>query len=104
MRAVEGSKKDARPERETKGDGKPKRVRKRPPLAAVPDGEGDFAAKKGRGSRAPVAPLKQLGEAVQAASASPPKQSPAAPAAGSSPSVAAKGKRRELPPYLRVVK
>ena len=52
--------------RTARASAKPKRVRKRPPLAAVPDGEAP--AKKGRGARTPLTPVKQLADAVQAAS------------------------------------
>jgi len=95
MRAVEGAKKDAKPEKA--GAPKAKRARKRAPLAAVPDG--DATAKKGKGPR----PLRAEAQAA-------PSRAPAQPAHGSkrSPAPGAatsrQGKKRELPPYLRVVK
>jgi hypothetical protein len=105
MRAVEGSKKESKSDKESKGDAKPKRVRKRPPLVAVPDGDAELPAKKGRAARTPLTPVKQLTDAVQAAS---PRQvvspAPHKRAPARTPTVAAKGKKRELPPYLRVVK
>jgi hypothetical protein len=99
MRAVDGAKKGTK-EKDGKGEGtKAKRPRKRPALAAVPDDA--QVAKK------PKAPRAIRGEPVQVASPSPvvspapaPKRAPAqrgAPAAS-------KGKKRELPPYLRIVK
>ena len=101
VRAVEGGKdaKSERSEREgTKGKAKPKRAAKRAPLAAVPDGEP--TPKKGRTARTPLTPVKPAAEAKPAARH-------AASSAGSherAPARGAKGKKRELPPYLRVVK
>ena len=103
MRAVDGAKKDTKG-RDAKADradaAKGKRPRKRTPLAAVPDADAQ-AGKK------PKAPRAIRGEPAQTASPRPvvspapvPKRAPAhrgAPAAS-------KGKKRELPPYLRVVK
>jgi hypothetical protein len=99
MRAVDGAKKGTK-EKEGKGDAaKAKRPRKRAPLAAVPDVDPQVAKKA-------KAPRPIRGEPVQAASPRPivspapaPKRAPAhrAPAAP-------KGKKRELPPYLRIVK
>jgi stringent starvation protein B len=98
VRAVENAKKD--PKDKERADAKPKRARKRTPLVAVPDGEP--AAKKGKSPRAPLA-VKNGGEAAS------PRQAAATPAHKRAPSkgvpaVAGKGKKRELPPYLRVVK
>ncbi|MGD0529038.1 MAG: ClpXP protease specificity-enhancing factor SspB [Polyangiaceae bacterium] len=101
MRAVDGAKKGTTKEKDAKGDGgKAKRPRKRPALTAVPDADAQ-AAKK------PKAPRPIRGETVQAASTRPvvssaptPKR---APAHRGTPA-ASKGKKRELPPYLRVVK
>ena len=101
VRAVEGGKDKS--DREAKG-GKPRRVvRKRPPLAAVPDAEA--APKKGRGGRAPLASVKQpeASPAPRHASASGGSGKRAPSSKGAAPT-AAKGKKRELPPYLRVVK
>ncbi len=100
MRAVDGAKKGTTKDKDGKGDGaKAKRPRKRPPLAAVPDAEPP-AAKK------PKAPRPIRGETVQAASTRPAVSAPTpkrAPAQRPTPA-ASKGKKRELPPYLRVVK
>jgi hypothetical protein len=98
MRAVDGAKKSG-PKDKDKADAKGKRPRKRPALAAVPDGDPP-AAKK------PKAPRPIRGEPAQAASPRPvvaPAPAPKrAPAQRNVP--ASKGKKRELPPYLRVVK
>jgi hypothetical protein len=102
MRALDGAKKDAKPAKGAKGEraegDKAKRSRKRTPLAAVPDSDA--------GSKKPKAPRAIRGEPAHVASprpvavpAPPPKRAPAARGTG-----AAKGKKRELPPYLRVVK
>jgi hypothetical protein len=99
MRALDGAKKGTK-EREGKGDGaKAKRPRKRAPLAAVPDGDSQVG-KKAKGPR----PIR--GEAVQAASPRPVVSPAPAPkrAPGRGAPAASKGKKRELPPYLRVVK
>jgi stringent starvation protein B len=68
---------------------KPKRPRKRPPLAAVADGE------------APSSKPSKPGRTQPAQLAAPPVLVPAAPP--SRPAGSAR-KKRELPPYLRVVK
>ena len=101
MRAVDGAKKGTR-DKDGKGDGgKAKRPRKRPALTAVPDRETP-AAKKAKAPR----PIR--GETAQAASPRPivsPAPAPKrVPAQRSAPSASNKGKKRELPPYLRVVK
>ena len=85
----EGPKPAAVPAPEAKADGpKAKRSRKRPPLAAVPDREGTRVGKPGK-----VAGGKPV-----------PQPRPfVAPAPASRPAGAAR-KRREIPPYLRVVK
>ncbi len=70
---------------------KAKRPRKRPALAAVPDGEVGLPAKLGAPGRAASAPVRPSVAPVQGAVA--PRS-----AGGAS------RKRRELPPYLRVVK
>jgi hypothetical protein len=80
---------------------KPKRVRtKRTPLAAVPDGE-VVEAKK------PSKPAARAPRVVEQEKPAPrPVVAPAPssrPALGSTPNSTAK-KKRELPPYLRVVK
>jgi stringent starvation protein B len=81
-------------EKETKADGvKPKRARKRAALAAVPDG--DEPPKKA--AKTPRAPL---GERASAGSPRP----VVAPAPISRPAGNSARKKRELPPYLRVVK
>jgi hypothetical protein len=102
VRAVEGGKESRgdKSERDAKGKGKAKRAAKRAPLAAVPDGES--SAKKGRTGRAALTPVKPAAEGKSAArhaasSNGPRERAPARSAAG-------KGKKRELPPYLRVVK
>jgi stringent starvation protein B len=99
MHAVEGAKKEGKAEKDVKGERaapKPKRVRKRPPLTAVPDGDA-AAAKKAK------APRAIRGEPAQAPAPRPvaapvqvPQRSPA--------TRASRGRKRELPPYLRVVK
>jgi len=108
MRALDGARKDAKPSSakpEAEG-GKAKRPRKRPPLAAVPDGEstGTGNAKKGkvtRGDRAPATPRAVVSSppspSTTSSRRSPGAGKPASPARSS-------GKKRELPPYLRVVK
>jgi stringent starvation protein B len=99
MHAVEGVKKEGKLEKDAKGERaapKPKRVRKRPPLSAVPDGDA-AAAKKAK------APRVLRGEPAQAPPARPvaaPVQAPQRPQA----TRASRGRKRELPPYLRVVK
>jgi stringent starvation protein B len=72
---------------------KPKRSRKRPALAAVPDGEAAAPTKTGTTARAASAPARPAVTPIGA----PPARSNGA-ARGSS------SKKRELPPYLRVVK
>jgi stringent starvation protein B len=81
-------------DKEAKADGaKPKRARKRAALAAVPDG--DEPPKK------PVkTPRAPLGERTSAGSPRP----VVAPAPISRPATNGARKKRELPPYLRVVK
>jgi stringent starvation protein B len=73
---------------------KPKRARKRAPLAAVPDGDGQ--AKKS----AKRAPSADRGAQAQAGAARP----VVAPAPMVRPASNGSRKKRELPPYLRVVK
>jgi hypothetical protein len=111
MRALDGARKDPKgPAAKAESDGaKAKRPRKRPPLAAVPDGEssgvgGSSGSKKGkasRGDRAPATPRAVVSSPPSPAATSPRRSpgagKPATPARGS-------GKKRELPPYLRVVK
>jgi stringent starvation protein B len=71
---------------------KAKRPRKRPALAAVPDGESVAPPKVGAPARAAAAPVR-------------PAVSPLPSAAPRSANGASRSKqRRELPPYLRVVK
>jgi len=100
MRAVDGAKKGTR-DKDGKGDsGKAKRSRKRPALTAVPDSETP-AAKKAKAPR----PIR--GEPAQAASPRPvvsPAPAPKRVPAQRSAPAASRGKKRELPPYLRVVK
>jgi stringent starvation protein B len=104
VRPVESApRKEAAPQRPAQGreravkavaavDGpKPKRPRKRPALAAVPDGEAAAPPKVGSPARAAVAPVR-------------PAVSPLPSAAPRSAQGASRSKRRELPPYLRVVK
>jgi hypothetical protein len=100
VRAVEGGKDKS----DGKGANKPRRVvRKRPALAAVPDAEP--APKKSRAGRAPLAPVKQPESAPAGRHASASSGSPKRAPAGKTPAPAAsRGKKRELPPYLRVVK
>jgi hypothetical protein len=99
MRALDGAKKDTKDakERDGRGEGaKPKRVRKRPTLAAVPDSDGGKKAKAPRAIR---------GEPLQAASPRPvASPAPAPKRTADKRGAADKGKKRELPPYLRVVK
>jgi stringent starvation protein B len=76
--------------RESKGDGpKAKRPRKRPSLSAVPDSDDapppPLKAPAGRAAPSPVRPV-------------------VAPAPAARPFVGPTRKKRELPPYLRVVK
>jgi stringent starvation protein B len=81
-------------EKEAKAEGaKPKRPRKRAPLAAVPDGDGP--SKKPKAARVPLAER----------GASPPgaPRPVVAPAPASRPGNGTR-KKRELPPYLRIVK
>ena len=84
------------PTSETKADGsaKTKKPRKRPALAAVEDAPPAPASKPGKPQRAP-APAR-----VEAAPSTPALPAPAP----SRPAVGAPRKKRELPPYLRVVK
>ncbi len=78
--------------REPKAEGptKPKRTRKRPALAAVPDGE-------------PSAPPKAI-KTPSAERAAPSPRPLIAPVPVTRPSAGASRKKRELPPYLRIVK
>jgi stringent starvation protein B len=103
IRAVEGARKEpkvaaARREEDGAHAAKAKRPRKRPQLTAVPDGQvnGAAAAKKGKVPRV---------ERPQAAAIRP-VAAPAPVAASSKRSAAATAsrKKREIPPYLRVVK
>jgi len=72
--------------------GKPKRPRKRPSLAAVPDGEVALPAKVGAPARViSAAPVR-------------PNVAPLPRAAPRANGGASRSKRKELPPYLRVVK
>jgi stringent starvation protein B len=82
------------PEAKAEASTKPKKPRKRPALAAVSDEAAPPApsSKPGKPPRAPAP--------VQAAPSSPVLP----PAAPSRPAVGAPRKKRELPPYLRVVK
>lgn len=84
----------AEPAGDAKAEGGPKgkKPRKRPALAAVADEEPPPPSKPAKPARAP--------QPVQVA-AVPPVVPPAAP---SRPAVGASRKKRELPPYLRVVK
>jgi stringent starvation protein B len=82
-------------EKEAKAESaKPKRPRKRASLAAVPDGDGQ--PKKPKASRAPLA---ERGSSQQTA-----PRPVVAPAPPSRPAGNGPRRRRELPPYLRVVK
>jgi hypothetical protein len=113
VRALDGAKKDAKSKRDEgdKADAlKAKRSRKRPPLAAVPDGETN-----GKKSRTPrgerPAAARPVVTTAPAAGVSKRQGAGAAgaregQARGGSPSTAAGAgrKKRELPPYLRVVK
>jgi stringent starvation protein B len=101
MHAVEGPKKESKPEKDVKGERtgpKPKRLRKRPPLSAVPDGDVAAAAKKAK------APRALRGEIVQAPAPRPVAAPAPAPARSPVAARASRGRKRELPPYLRVVK
>ncbi|HLK40292.1 MAG TPA: ClpXP protease specificity-enhancing factor SspB [Polyangiaceae bacterium] len=85
----EGPKPAPAPAPEAKADAaKPKRPRKRPPLAAVPNGDGGRVGKPGKVAEG--RPVPQPRPFV-------------APAPASRPAGHA-GKKREIPPYLRVVK
>ena len=104
VRAVEGAKKETKGEKEARGEAKGKRPRKRGPLVAVPDGEAAATSKKGRAARGPLTPVKN-GDAAQAQrQAAPAVTHKRAPSRGAPAVSASKGKKRELPPYLRVVK
>jgi stringent starvation protein B len=84
------------PEKEAKAEAtKPKRPRKRVALAAVPDG-GEPAKKAGKPQRAPLV------ERSQPHAGAP--RPVVAPAAAPRPAGMGARKKRELPPYLRVVK
>jgi hypothetical protein len=127
MRALDGAKKDtgvkpapARRDDEAEG-AKPKRPRKRPPLAAVPDGEvkaGPAPVASGSGNANANANVKKRprdGAPARVDRAQPSRPAAASPGAaqkrapagvGSKPAAVSRGsgKKRELPPYLRVVK
>jgi stringent starvation protein B len=78
--------------RESKSDSpKPRRARKRPALAAVPGSDGEAASRPARS-----APLDR--------GAGLPPRGVIAPAPSSRPNNTTARKKRELPPYLRVVK
>jgi stringent starvation protein B len=88
---------------EPKAEGpKPKRPRKRPVLAAVADaGPQDAGAKPVKAVRAAADRPSRPGQAIA------PRPAPAPASSSSSPSRSNNGarkKRKELPPYLRVVK
>jgi stringent starvation protein B len=71
---------------------KPKRSRKRPALAAVPDGDAAVPTKTGTSARAAAAPVRPAVTPI------------GAPPARSNGAARSSSKKRELPPYLRVVK
>jgi stringent starvation protein B len=102
IRAVEGVRKDTKavaPRRDDDGSqaAKAKRPRKRPQLTAVPDGQGSStgAAKKGKAPRVERPQAAAIRPVVSPAPAATPAKRSAA---------AASRKKREIPPYLRVVK
>jgi stringent starvation protein B len=95
----EGWKAEPASEGKAEGAGKPKKPRKRPALAAVADEEIPSAPPSAPSSK-PAKPVRTP-QPVQAAAPSSPVIPPAAP---SRPAVGAPRKKRELPPYLRVVK
>jgi hypothetical protein len=117
VRALDGAKKDGKVgagkrDESEKGDAaKAKRPRKRAPLAAVPDGDGNVGkkSKSPRGDR-PQASARPLVSPAPAPSTS--KRQGAGAVTGAhggrgAPPATAGGtgrKKRELPPYLRVVK
>ncbi len=85
--------------REPKAEGpKPKRPRKRPVLAAVADSSGQDGATK------PVKVVRPVDERLVRPSQGSPARPAAAPAQPSRIGGGARKKRKELPPYLRVVK
>jgi hypothetical protein len=93
----------AEPGSDAKADGsaKSKKPRKRPALASVAAPEEEQPPPSRKPARAP--------QPIQTASAPPSPSAPSAPsavppAAPSRPAVGAPRKKRELPPYLRVVK
>jgi len=100
MRAVDGARKGTK-EKDARGESaKAKRPRKRAPLAAVPDGDSQLG-KKAKGPRAirGEPPLAATPRAVVS-----PAPAPKRPPGQRSAPTASKGKKRELPPYLRIVK
>jgi hypothetical protein len=119
MRALDGAKRDPKPassrrgeDGEGEGSAKAKRPRKRPPLAAVPDGEGKAGTgsttasgngskkKTPRAERSQPASARPLGAAPLGAA----QKRGGSSGAGKPAAVPPRGKKRELPPYLRVVK
>jgi hypothetical protein len=109
MRALDGARKDVKgaPTKSESEGAKAKRTRKRPPLAAVPDGEGSAAGKKGkpaRGERAPATPRAVVSSAPSPVAASSRRSGGGSGASKPAAPAARGGKKRELPPYLRVVK
>jgi hypothetical protein len=116
VRALDGAKKDTKPGAGKRDDGekgdaaKAKRPRKRAPLSAVPDGDGS-AGKKSKSPRA-ERPQGAVARPVVTPAPVPSTSKRGAGAATGAhgrgaPPVTAAGagrKKRELPPYLRVVK
>jgi len=87
--------------REPKSDApKAKRARKRAPLSAVSEAAGQPAAAPGKASHAPPDKARAAVRAASATAQKPPADAMAARA----PRGGARKKKRELPPYLRVVK
>ena len=103
MRALDGARKETRESKQKDARGergeaaKAKRARKRTPLSAVPDG--DAAGTKAKAPRAIRGEATSPRPIVAPAPALPKR----APGQRSTPA-ASRGKKRELPPYLRVVK
>jgi stringent starvation protein B len=88
VRSLDGaSKKEAPAEKGTTAGGKPRRPRKRPALAAVPD------------ATPPAPKAKPAPKAAKAKAPPAPR-----PVAAKRPAAPGNKKKRELPPYLRVVK
>ncbi len=104
VRAIDGAVRKEAPskpaaEKEAKDDApKPRRPRKRTPLAAVPGGDGQGGGKKP--AKQPRAPVAERGTQPQAGAPRP----VAAPTPIARPASHGSRKKRELPPYLRVVK